>query len=79
MPTHPLHSLGFEPIAQQTAPAVARRGGKGGIVKGTSVRLADGTLAKVAWVDPEARIARVRTADGRNITVRHRSLRGSAA
>jgi hypothetical protein len=47
---------------------------KGPVVKGSRVRLADGTLAKVLYVDPNMRIARVRTADGRNLTVRHRDL-----
>jgi hypothetical protein len=48
---------------------------KGTVVKGARVRLADGTLAKVLYVDPNMRIARVRTEDGRNLTVRHRDLR----
>jgi hypothetical protein len=47
---------------------------KGMVAKGSQVRLADGTLARVAYVDPHMRIARVRTADGRNLTVRHRDL-----
>ena len=38
--------------------------------------MADGALARVAYVDPNMRIARVRTVDGRNITVRHKDLRG---
>jgi hypothetical protein len=48
---------------------------KGHVVKGARVRLADGALARVAYVDPNMRIARVRTVDGRNITVRHKDLR----
>jgi hypothetical protein len=48
---------------------------KGPVVKGSRVRLADGTLARVLYVDPNMRIARVRTHDGRNITVRHKDLR----
>lgn len=45
---------------------------KGAVVKGSRVKLADGTLAKVAYVDGNMRIARVRTEDGRNITVRYK-------
>jgi hypothetical protein len=48
---------------------------KGTVTKGSRVRLADGTGARVVYVDPNMRIARVRTDDGRNITVRHRDLR----
>ena len=48
---------------------------KGAVVKGSRVRLADGTMARVVYVDPNMRIARVRTEDGRNITVRHKDLR----
>jgi hypothetical protein len=47
---------------------------KGPVVKGSRVRLADGTMARVVYVDPNMRIARVRTAEGRNLTVRHRDL-----
>jgi hypothetical protein len=43
--------------------------------KGSRVRLADGVIARVEYVDPNMRIARVRTEDGRNITVRHKDLR----
>ena len=50
---------------------------KGPVVKGARVRLADGAVAKVVYVDPNMRIARVRTEDGRNITVRHKDLRRS--
>jgi hypothetical protein len=50
------------------------RGAKGPVVKGSRVRLADGMVAKVLYVDPNMRIARVRTADGKNLTVRHRDL-----
>jgi hypothetical protein len=50
---------------------------KGAVVKGSRVRLADGAVAKVVYVDPNMRIARVRTEDGRNITVRHRDLNRS--
>jgi hypothetical protein len=48
---------------------------KGRVQKGSRVRLADGALARVEYVDPHMRIARVRTEDGRNITVRHKDLR----
>ena len=47
---------------------------KGPVVKGARVRLADGAVARVLYVDPNMRIARVRTEDGRNITVRHKDL-----
>jgi hypothetical protein len=46
------------------------------VVKGARVRLADGTPAKVAYADPNMRIARVRTDEGKNLTVRHKDLRG---
>jgi hypothetical protein len=48
---------------------------KGAVVKGSRVRLADGAVARVVYVDPNMRIARVRTEDGRNLTVRHKDLR----
>jgi len=48
---------------------------KGLVVKGSRVRLADGVPARVVYVDPNMRIARVRTEDGRNMTVRHRDLK----
>jgi hypothetical protein len=48
---------------------------KGHVVKGAKVRLADGALARVLYVDPNMRIVRVRTVDGRNITVRRKDLR----
>jgi hypothetical protein len=50
---------------------------KGAVVKGAQVRLADGAVAKVVYVDPNMRIARVRTQDGRNLTVRHKDLKRS--
>jgi hypothetical protein len=55
----------------------AERVVKGSVVKGARVRLASGALAKVVYVDPNMRIARVRTEDGRNVTVRHKDLRSS--
>jgi hypothetical protein len=48
---------------------------KGTVAKGSRVRLADGAAARVAYVDPNMRIARVRTEDGRNLTVRHKDLK----
>jgi hypothetical protein len=48
---------------------------KGTVVKGSQVKLPDGAVARVLYVDPNMRIARVRTADGRNMTVRHRDLK----
>jgi hypothetical protein len=48
---------------------------KGAVVKGSRVRLADGAVARVVYVDPNMRIARVRTEDGRNMTVRHKDLK----
>jgi hypothetical protein len=53
----------------------AERVVKGSVVKGARVRLAGGALAQVVYVDPNMRIARVRTEDGRNVTVRHKDLR----
>jgi hypothetical protein len=50
---------------------------KGAVVKGSQVRLADGAVARVVYVDPNMRIARVRTEDGRNMTVRHKDLKRS--
>jgi hypothetical protein len=50
---------------------------KGAVVKGARVRLADGAVARVVYVDPNMRIARVRTEDGRNMTVRHKDLKRS--
>jgi hypothetical protein len=46
------------------------------VVKGSRVSLTDGTPARVVYVDPNMRIARVRTEDGRNVTVRRKDLRG---
>jgi hypothetical protein len=46
------------------------------VVKGARVRLANGTPAKVVYADPNMRIARVRTDEGKSLTVRHKDLRG---
>ena len=45
------------------------------VVKGARVHLADGAVARVVYVDPNMRIVRVRTEDGRNVTVRRKDLR----
>jgi hypothetical protein len=45
---------------------------KGPVIKGARVRLASGALARVLYVDPNLRIVRVRTEDGRNVTVRQK-------
>ena len=55
----------------------AERVVKGPVVKGARVRLASGAVARVLYVDPNMRIVRVRTEDGRNMTVRQKDLRGS--
>jgi hypothetical protein len=64
-----------EPAPSAPRHAWADRVVKGAVVKGSRVRLADGAVAKVVYVDANMRIARVRTEDGRNITVRHKDLR----
>jgi hypothetical protein len=56
---------------------VAERVVKGPVIKGDRVRLASGALARVVYVDSNMRIARVRTEDGRNVTVRQKDLRRS--
>jgi hypothetical protein len=48
---------------------------KGLVLKGSEVRLTDGTVGRVLYADPNLRFVRVRTQDGRNITVRHKDLR----
>jgi hypothetical protein len=57
--------------------SAAERVVKGPVVKGARVRLASGALARVVYVDPNMRIARVRTEDGRNVTVRQKDLHSS--
>lgn len=44
------------------------------LVKGSAVRLKDGSKGVIAYLDPNFKIARVRTEDGRNLTVRRRDL-----
>ena len=61
----------------RVANPAAERVVKGPVVKGARVRLASGALVRVLYVDPNMRIVRVRTEDGRNITVRQKDLRGS--
>jgi hypothetical protein len=61
----------------RVANSPAERVVKGPVVKGARVRLAGGALARVLYVDPNMRIVRVRTEDGRNVTVRQKDLRGS--
>jgi hypothetical protein len=61
----------------RVAHSPAERVVKGPVVKGARVRLAGGALARVLYVDPNMRIVRVRTEDGRNMTVRQKDLRGS--
>jgi hypothetical protein len=51
---------------------------KGLVMKGSEVRLADGTVGRVLYADPNMRFARVRTQDGRNITVRNKDLKRDA-
>jgi hypothetical protein len=48
---------------------------KGMVMKGSRVRLTDGTVARVRYADPNLRFARVRTQDGRKLTVRHKDLK----
>jgi preprotein translocase subunit YajC len=96
MKIHPLHTLGFEPVAEATpepnkpvtvtvgmpieqkpAPQKDSQAAvivKGAVVKGAKVRLADGTVGKVVYVDQQMRIVRIRTADGKNVTVRRKDL-----
>jgi len=50
---------------------------KSRLQKGYRVRLPDGAVARVEYADPNMRIVRVRTEDGRNITVRCKDLRGA--
>ncbi len=61
-------SVGPKPVV---TPSVV----KGSLVKGARVRLADGSVARVLYVDPQMRIVRVRTDTGRNLTVRRKDLR----
>jgi hypothetical protein len=50
---------------------------KSRLQKGSRVRLADGRVARVEYVDSNMSIVRVRTEAGRNITVRRKDLRGA--
>ncbi|HEY4045583.1 MAG TPA: hypothetical protein VGM27_01850 [Acidobacteriaceae bacterium] len=44
--------------------------------KGAGITLADGTAATVSYLDPNMNIARIRTSNGKNLTVRLGQLRG---
>jgi hypothetical protein len=80
MTKHPLHALGFEPISASVQASLysesflSKNGEPERMRKGTRVRMADGTLGRVAYADPYLRIARVRTEDRRNVTVRRKTL-----
>ena len=55
--------------------AMGRFNARNGIyAKGDRVRLEDGAMGTVAYVDPRLRIVRVRTDDGRNITVANEKM-----
>jgi hypothetical protein len=71
-----INDSAMEQFNSRNGVAAPERVAKGPIVKGARVRLAGGALARVEYVDPNMRIARVRTDDGRNVTVRHKDLRG---
>jgi hypothetical protein len=71
-----INDSAMERFNSRNGVAPAERVVKGPVVKGARVRLAGGALARVEYVDPNMRIARVRTDDGRNVTVRHKDLRG---
>jgi hypothetical protein len=44
--------------------------------KGAAITLADGMAATVSYLDPNMKIARVRTSNGKNLTIRLGQLRG---
>lgn len=44
------------------------------LAKGSKVQLKDGSKGVIAYLDPNMKIARVRTEDGRNVTVRRATL-----
>ncbi len=71
-----INDSAMERFNSRAANSLAERVVKGPVVKGARVRLAGGALARVLYVDPNMRIVRVRTEDGRNITVRHKDLVG---
>jgi hypothetical protein len=60
---------------RSAAPSASGNAWADRVVKGSRVRLTDGTPARVVYVDPNMRIARLRTEDGRNVTVRRKDLR----
>jgi hypothetical protein len=51
------------------------RNGLAGLAKGSAVTLPDGSRGTISYLDPNMRIARVRTENGRNVTVRQGQLR----
>ena len=82
MEEHPLHALGFAPLAPTLTelrparqPATPPPAANDHIAKGGKVRLPDGSVGTVAWIDPNLRIVRVRTDQGRKLTVRRNQLR----
>ena len=50
-----------------------------GLAKGCRVKLSDGAEATVCWLHPGLKLARVQTADGRNLTVRVKDLQPDIA
>ena len=51
------------------------RNGLGRLAKGSAVTLADGSGGIISYLDPNMRIVRVRTENGRNVTVRQGQLK----
>ena len=47
------------------------------LAKGAQVTLPDGSRGTVSYLDPAMRIARVKTSDGRNLTVKQSALTGA--
>jgi hypothetical protein len=72
-----INDSAMERFNSRAANSPAERVVKGPVVKGARVRLASGALARVLYVDPNMRIVRVRTEDGKNVTVRQKDLRRS--
>lgn len=52
------------------------RNGSSKLKKGAAITLVDGTTGTISYLDPNMKIARVRTSHGRNLTVRLGELRG---
>jgi hypothetical protein len=72
-----INDSAMERFNSRAANSPTERVAKGPVVKGARVRLASGAVARVLYVDPNMRIVRVRTEDGRNITVRQKDVRSS--